>query len=130
MLHRELELFKSTGIVQMCVASDRPVCDRRGSKESFPGMQLRGCVGWAKRSVPTILIGAGMVGTAQTRLCPAHEIPIFKRQTRSHSLPQRHCERSEAIHCLTNKESWIASRSLSSGARSRDPLARNDDLHT
>jgi len=23
---------------------------------------------------------------------------------------------------------WIASRSLSSGARSRDPLARNDDL--
>jgi hypothetical protein len=24
-------------------------------------------------------------------------------------------------------EAWIASRSLSSGARSRDPLARNDD---
>jgi len=23
---------------------------------------------------------------------------------------------------------WIASRSLSSGAQSRDPLARNDDL--
>jgi hypothetical protein len=25
-------------------------------------------------------------------------------------------------------EGWIASRSLSSGAHSRDPLARNDDL--
>jgi hypothetical protein len=25
---------------------------------------------------------------------------------------------------------WIASRSLSSGARSRDPLARNDGLAT
>ncbi|MGH6702225.1 MAG: hypothetical protein ACRECG_02300, partial [Bradyrhizobium sp.] len=37
----------------------------------------------------------------------------------------RHCERSEAIHVATKKE-WIASRSLSSGAHSRDPLARND----
>jgi hypothetical protein len=36
----------------------------------------------------------------------------------------RHCERSEAIH-LSAKKVWIASRSLSSGAHSRDPLARN-----
>ena len=36
----------------------------------------------------------------------------------------RHCERSEAIHLLLRL--WIASRSLSSGAHSRDPLARND----
>src|SRR6202035_918914 len=42
----------------------------------------------------------------------------------------RHCERSEAIQKATNKEEWIASsRSLSSGAHSRDPLApRNDEL--
>jgi hypothetical protein len=26
------------------------------------------------------------------------------------------------------RQSWIASRSLSSGAHSRDPLARNDEL--
>jgi hypothetical protein len=39
----------------------------------------------------------------------------------------RHCERSEAIHKAAKKE-WIASRSLSSGAHSRDPLARNDGL--
>jgi hypothetical protein len=38
----------------------------------------------------------------------------------------RHCERSEAIHAATRKQEWIASRSLSSGAHSRDPLARND----
>src|SRR6202035_4165548 len=33
-----------------------------------------------------------------------------------------------AIHtsCLLYTERWIASRSLSSGAHSRDPLARND----
>jgi hypothetical protein len=31
----------------------------------------------------------------------------------------------EAIHSFTRRE-WIASRSLSSGAHSRDPLARND----
>src|ERR1700704_4116945 len=41
--------------------------------------------------------------------------------------PGRRCERSEAIHpfflCAAR---WIASRSLSAGARSRDPLARND----
>src|SRR5450432_1703584 len=36
----------------------------------------------------------------------------------------RHCERSEAIQFL---RLWIASRNLSSGAHSRDPLARNDD---
>jgi hypothetical protein len=40
----------------------------------------------------------------------------------------RHCEeqRDEAIQLSSRKESWIASRSLSSGAHSRDPLARND----
>src|SRR5712671_3246251 len=50
----------------------------------------------------------------------------------------RHCEErsDEAIHsflwhgllrCARNDgEAWIASRSLSSGAHSRDPLARND----
>jgi hypothetical protein len=41
-------------------------------------------------------------------------------------MPPRHCERSEAIHSRQAKKEWIASRSLSSGARSRDPLARND----
>jgi hypothetical protein len=40
----------------------------------------------------------------------------------------RHCEQrsDEAIHASA-PQSWIASRSLSSGARSRDPLARNDE---
>src|SRR6266404_1882226 len=39
----------------------------------------------------------------------------------------RHCEErsDEAIHPLFAAR-WIASRSLSSGAHSRDPLARND----
>ncbi len=53
----------------------------------------------------------------------------------------RHCEeptgpafggpddklRDEAIHWAA-KQDWIASRSLSSGAHSRDPLARNDEV--
>src|SRR5882757_8253666 len=39
----------------------------------------------------------------------------------------RHCERSEAIYAFFAAR-WIASRSLSSGAHSRDPLARNDGL--
>src|ERR1700737_4120859 len=39
----------------------------------------------------------------------------------------RHCEErsDEAIHSSFCAEIWIASRSLSSGAHSRDPLARN-----
>ena len=39
----------------------------------------------------------------------------------------RHCEErsDEAIHSFF-AERWIASQSLSSGAHSRDPLARND----
>jgi catechol 2,3-dioxygenase len=43
--------------------------------------------------------------------------------------PFRHCEErsDEAIH-LSWLE-WIASRSLSSGAHSRDPLARNDGIN-
>jgi hypothetical protein len=32
----------------------------------------------------------------------------------------------EAIHFFFVRQEWIASRSLSSGAHSRDPLARND----
>jgi hypothetical protein len=41
----------------------------------------------------------------------------------------RHCEErsDEAIHSAAMP--WIASRSLSSGAHSRDPLARNDGLY-
>jgi hypothetical protein len=40
----------------------------------------------------------------------------------------RHCEEQsdEAIHSFFSRRTWIASRSLSSGAHSRDPLARND----
>jgi hypothetical protein len=42
---------------------------------------------------------------------------------------QRHCEErsDEAIHSFFAAR-WIASRSLSSGAHSRDPLARNDNM--
>jgi hypothetical protein len=43
----------------------------------------------------------------------------------------RHCEArsDEAIHSsILLRQPWIASRSLSSGAHSRDPLARNDEL--
>jgi hypothetical protein len=41
-----------------------------------------------------------------------------------------HRLRDEAIHSCFLVASWIASRSLSSGAHSRDRLARNDDLKT
>src|SRR5256885_9785881 len=43
-------------------------------------------------------------------------------------LTRRHCEErsDEAIHS-SFAAPWIASRSLSSGAHSRDPLARNDE---
>jgi hypothetical protein len=37
-------------------------------------------------------------------------------------------ERSEAIHSFFCAARWIASRSLSSGAHSRDPLTRNDGV--
>jgi hypothetical protein len=45
-------------------------------------------------------------------------------------LEGRHCEErgDEAIHSCFFIAAWIASRSLSSGAHSRDPLARNDGL--
>jgi hypothetical protein len=41
---------------------------------------------------------------------------------------RRHCEErsDEAIHSSILLRAWIASRSPSSGAHSRDPLARND----
>jgi len=35
-------------------------------------------------------------------------------------------DNDEAIQIVSAEVLWIASRSLSSGARSRDPLARND----
>jgi hypothetical protein len=45
-------------------------------------------------------------------------------------LGDRHCEErsDEAIHTFYG-DGWIASLSLSSGAHSRDPLARNDEAH-
>src|SRR4051812_10226562 len=46
-------------------------------------------------------------------------------ETMDNAASSRHCERSEAIHRAAQKVR-IASRSLSSGAYSRDPLARSD----
>src|SRR6266516_4705645 len=46
---------------------------------------------------------------------------------------RRHCEErsDEAIHApIRGAKLWIASLSLSSGAHSRDPLARNDGFKT
>ncbi|MDR3486464.1 MAG: hypothetical protein P4M05_16335, partial [Bradyrhizobium sp.] len=47
-------------------------------------------------------------------------------------LKRRHCEErsDEAIHSCFLVALWIASRSLSSGVHSRDPLARNDGVGT
>ena len=66
---------------------------------------------------------------------------IARRGREVASAVPRRCERSEAIHsflpwrdgllrCARNDGAarWIASRSLPSGAHSRDPLARNDGL--
>src|ERR1700687_1151226 len=55
---------------------------------------------------------------------------IILRITLSIEAPhQRHCEeRSDEAIQASDAALWIASRSLSSGARSRDPLARNDSL--
>src|SRR5260370_7367429 len=56
-------------------------------------------------------------------ICPSGKsVPLL-------SLSPRHCEerlRRSNPAFVPRRKSWIASRSLSSGARSRDPLARND----
>jgi hypothetical protein len=63
-------------------------------------------------------------------LCRAEDIQSSGDSRRGNAeLYQRHCEeqRDEAIQLsLLPQESWIASRSLSSSAHSRDPVARND----
>ena len=60
--------------------------------------------------------------------CPSPQPSPRKRGEGART--DRHCERSEAIHGASTKE-WIASsRSLSSGAHSRDPLAPRNDGKT
>src|SRR5213075_1651874 len=53
---------------------------------------------------------------------------LYPRVVPANAGTSRHCEErsDEAIHTFF-AVLWIASRSLSSGAHSRDPLARNDD---
>src|SRR5216684_2891641 len=44
---------------------------------------MRGFVGWAKRSVPTIVARIGrLVGTAQRRLCPPYDLRPLRRRER------------------------------------------------
>jgi hypothetical protein len=63
-----------------------------------------------------------MVGTLA--LCPPYEPTIIVYAVIARSVSD------EAIHLWALLvATWIASRSLSSGARSRDPLARNDELN-
>jgi hypothetical protein len=49
----------------------------------------------------------------------------YRRHPERIHLPSLRSTCDEAIH-PSAYQSWIASRSLSSGAHSRDPLARND----
>ena len=72
-----------------------------------------------------------------------HQLGRYPRREMAGACPnqRRHCEepagpafggpddklRDEAIH-TSSAGLWIGSRSLSSGARSRDPVARNDGL--
>src|SRR2546421_2833272 len=54
--------------------------------------------------------------------------PRNDKERAAHISQRRHCERSEAIQLCRSKKEWIASsRSLSSGAHSRDPLAPRND---
>ena len=58
--------------------------------------------------------------------------PCAKTMRRDRGLTsERHCEErsDEAIHSYFLVAPWSASRSLSSGAHSRDPLARNDGFN-
>src|SRR6185437_8434696 len=78
--------------------------------------------------------------TQESRVRPAPGIPcalsdfegdrrcITRTDFRRGNAEARHCERSEAIQTISAVAFWIAPLSLSSGARSRDPLARNDGL--
>src|ERR1700754_2438222 len=60
--------------------------------------------------------------TFLTLFATLHSFPVVE--------PCRHCEehlrRSNPVFAW---QPWIASRRLSSGAHSRDPVARNDGLH-
>jgi hypothetical protein len=52
--------------------------------------------------------------------------PTNNNPSQSGSVGEKTYRPDEAIHTFF-ADLWIASRSLSSGAHSRDPLARNDD---
>src|SRR5439155_9834535 len=76
-------------------------------------------------------------GVASACLCPAIHVFLIRcaknvdaRDTPGHDeLPNPVIARSEATkQSRLFSRLWIASRSLSSGAHSRDPLARNDGL--
>jgi hypothetical protein len=69
-------------------------------------------------SCPVLLYPASTPGSN-----PCISDSIFK-QPATIQVESRHCERSNPFFLFAAR--WIASRSLSSGAHSRDPLARND----
>src|SRR5258707_12205060 len=80
-----------------------------------------GCIGHPAFPAPSVLRGAN--GFCKTSGASRRE------NAKAHlELERRHCEEQsdEAIHSSFTRRN--ASRSLSSGARSRDPLARNDGL--
>ncbi len=115
----------------------------RGEREVSRKTIARGMPGRSGVTVVTTLV-CFFVSHARLRVHRAPGIPCalcFLRAERSCKtsgiscrgiaesylkLEQRHCEeqRDEAIHSSLAAP-WIASRSLSSGAHSRDPLARN-----
>src|ERR1700676_226036 len=72
-------------------------------------------------------IAVSAAKTAESKAQTCQEGKVSGLMDGPSSATNRHCEErsDEAIHTFL-LERWVASRSLSSGAHSRDPLARND----
>src|SRR5260370_34238677 len=113
----------------------------RGEREVSRKTIARGMPGRSGVTMVTMLVcfvyfareAAGALGARHSLRPLISESGTSMAKTRTHRAARtrtyvsRHCEErsDESIH-LTSRQTWIASRSPSSGSRSRDPLARND----
>ena len=87
----------------------------------------RSCSRWRRRAAKCLPpCGARAIGEAG-QVCSSGQTVIARSDSDDLSAVAQRAK-AEAIHLSACAALWIASRSLSSGAHSRDPLARNDDF--
>ena len=117
-------------LMSMSTPHSQPSSPATGSAEWPPDDRLRRAIHYSETSMMESrgrsVLDTPFAGYDDSFWSSAAPKSVTSLRVRPSAGPMINSATKQSI--LSSRQAWIASRSLSSGAHSRDPVARNDDL--